>query len=204
MRLADNAALVVIDVQKGFDTPGVWGKRNNPDAERNIVALCELWQAAGRPIVCVRHTASRAISPFASWSPGRQLKKQLAHVRFDVTIEKSVRSAFIGQPDLKEWLDAAGIRQLVVVGIQTNMCVESTVRMGSDLGFKIVVPIDATHTFDTRYAEAVISADELTAITAANLGSGNFATIVTTADLLDGFTPAAGGSVEPDAAEEVP
>ncbi|MDR0366354.1 MAG: isochorismatase family protein, partial [Bifidobacteriaceae bacterium] len=167
MRLDRNAALVVIDVQKGFDTPGIWGKRNNPEAERNIVALCELWQATERPMVCVRHTADRIVSPFASWSPGRQLKKQLADVRFDVTIEKSVRSAFIGQPDLKEWLMTAGIRQLVVTGIQTNMCVESTVRMGSDLGFKMVLPIDATHTFDARRGDTTVSADELRDMTAA-------------------------------------
>jgi len=51
---AENAVLLVIDVQQGFADP-VWGARNNPLAEANIAALGAAWAASGRPIVVVRH-----------------------------------------------------------------------------------------------------------------------------------------------------
>lgn len=65
----------------------------------------------------------------------------------ELLVTKSVNSAFLGAPDLGAWLRAAGIRQLVLAGIQTNMCVETTARMGGNLGYEVVVPLDATYTF---------------------------------------------------------
>jgi nicotinamidase-related amidase len=187
MHIEKNAALIVIDVQKGFNQPLVWGRRNNPRAERNIVALCDLWQDTGRPIVCVRHTADRALSPFAPWLPFRGLKSEIVHVRFNVTIDKTVNSGFLGTPDLGQWLQSSLVHQIVVVGIQTNMCVETTARMGANLGYDVVVPLDATHTFDLKVRGRTFSADELTETTAANLVGGGFARVVATSELLGGF-----------------
>ncbi|HEY0189317.1 MAG TPA: cysteine hydrolase family protein [Cellulomonas sp.] len=192
MHIAKNSALIVIDVQKGFDLAPVWGRRNNPDAERNIAALCEMWQATGRPVVCVRHTTDRVLSPFATWSPGRGLKPEVVQVRFNVTVEKSVNSSFLGTPDLHEWLRQHQIRQIVVVGIQTNMCVESTARTGGNLGYDVVVPLDATHTFDLKVDGRTFTADELAQATAANLAGGRFATVTSTKELLGGFIPVTG------------
>ncbi len=65
LEVAGNAALVVVDVQKGFEDP-FWGRRNNPEAEANIAALLDAWQETGRPVVFVRHD-----SPAGSRSPLR-------------------------------------------------------------------------------------------------------------------------------------
>jgi nicotinamidase-related amidase len=187
VNIEKNAALVVVDVQKGFDWSLAWGQGNNPRVEENIVALCDMWEATGRPIVSVRHTANRAVSPFAPWSPGRGLKTGLVHVRFNVTVEKTVNSAFLGSPDLRDWLDSGSVSQIVVVGIQTNMCVESTARMGANLGYDVIVPLDATSTFDLKAGGRVFTGEELAQVTAANLAGGGFATVVTTKGLLGGF-----------------
>lgn len=53
MDIDSDAALVVIDVQQGFRDAAFWGRRDNPDAERNIAALVEAWQRTGRPVVVV-------------------------------------------------------------------------------------------------------------------------------------------------------
>ncbi|MGW0392203.1 cysteine hydrolase family protein [Streptomyces sp. NPDC003042] len=192
-----NSALLVVDVQQGFDDTSFWGPRNNPAAEENIAALMDAWQATGRPVVLVRH-ASRPGSPLAPDQPGHAFKDLVEARRHEsLLITKTVNSAFYGTPDLADWLTAQGIGQLVVAGIQTNMCVETTARMAGNLGYGVLVPLDATHTFDlTGPAGLALTADELTAATAVNLQGGGFARVVTTPQLLaasrgDGSQPTA-------------
>jgi nicotinamidase-related amidase len=109
----------------------------------------------------------------------------VAGVPAALRVSKTVNSAFYGTPDLHAWLQGAGIGQLVVVGIQTNMCVETTARMAGNLGYDVVVPMDATHTFDAAGPDGrVLTADELTRATATNLHAGEFATVTTTEQVL--------------------
>lgn len=63
MEIAENAALVVVDVQEGFEEEGYWGPRNNPEADRNIAELIDAWQESGRPVVFVRHDSTKPDSP---------------------------------------------------------------------------------------------------------------------------------------------
>ncbi|MFD6186293.1 cysteine hydrolase family protein [Streptomyces goshikiensis] len=186
--LADNAALLVIDVQKGFDDAPFWGPRNNPAAEANIAALMDAWEATGRPLVLVRHTSLRPGSVLAADHPGHAFKDFVEErgARAALVIDKTVNSSFYGTPDLAEWLTARGVGQLVVAGIQTNMCVETTARMAGNLGYDVLVPLDATHTFDlTAGPEGpTLTADQLATATAVNLQGGGFAHVVTTEALL--------------------
>lgn len=67
-------ALVVVDVQQGFDDPW-WGPRNNPDADANIEALVQAFADAGRPVVYVRHDSDEPDSPLHPDNPGNRLKR---------------------------------------------------------------------------------------------------------------------------------
>lgn len=186
--IADTAALVLIDVQEGFDDPS-WGPASNPKCEDNIAALAAAWERSGRTIVVVRHDSNSAGSSLHPEHPGNALKPVAAEADAALLVVKSVNSAFLGDPDLDEWLQAEGITQLVLCGIQTNMCVEMTARMGGNLGYDVIVPLDATRTFDldgttddgTRLSA---TADELTRATALNLAGGGFATVTMTEALL--------------------
>jgi len=184
MNLDDTAALIVIDVQQGFDDP-VWGERDNPDAEANIGRLVQAWADASRPIVIVRHDSAAPGSPLAAGSPGNALKDVVADAAHDLFVTKQVNSAFHGEPDLGAWLDARGIRRLVICGIQTNMCVETTARVAGNLGYEVTVPLDATHTFDLEGPGGIrLNAAELARATAVNLDGGGFARVVTTDEVL--------------------
>ncbi|WP_030292972.1 cysteine hydrolase family protein [Streptomyces katrae] len=185
--LAPNAALLVIDVQKGFDDASFWGPRNNPAAEANIAGLMDAWQESGRPVVLVQHASRAAGSVLAADRPGHAFKDFVADRagRASLLVTKTVNSSFYGTPDLAAWLTAQGIGQLVVSGIQTNMCVETTARMAGNLGYDVLVPLDATHTFDLEGPDGLrLTADELATATAVNLQGGGFARVVTTAQLL--------------------
>jgi nicotinamidase-related amidase len=174
----------VIDVQQGFDDP-YWGERDNPDAEANIGRLVQAWADAARPIVLVRHDSRTPGSPLASGSPGNALKPVVADAPHDLFVTKHVNSAFYGEPDLQAWLGERGVRQLVICGIQTNQCVETTARMGGNLGYDVTLPIDATHTFDMAGPGGIrLSAEELARATAVNLDGGGFARVVSTDDVL--------------------
>lgn len=183
--IAKNAALIVIDVQEGFDDPTFWGKRNNPSADRNIGALIAQWEKGRKPIVIVQHDSVSIGSVLHPSKPGNSLKPYVKAVSPSLLVTKSANSAFYGTPDLHEWLQVNAIAQVVIVGIQTNMCCETTARMAGNLGYDVIFVPDATHTFDLAGPDGeVLTADELTRATATNLHGGKFAKIVSTDDLL--------------------
>lgn len=176
-------ALVVVDAQQGFTDPA-WGTRNNPACDDNIAALVERWHAGGRPVVHVRHDSTNPASPLHPDSPGNRLKGYLATPP-DLLVTKHVNSSFHGSPDLDAWLKEHGIPGIVVCGITTNHCCETTARVGGNLGYDVLFAIDATHTFDRTGPDGkTMTADELARATATNLHE-EFATVVDTHDLLE-------------------
>jgi nicotinamidase-related amidase len=176
-------ALVVIDVQKGFDQADYWGPRNNPECEDNIAELIAAWRRGGGPIVYVRHDSTKPGSPFEPGTPGNELR-EFVDGEPDLFVVKHVNSAFLGDPDLHAWLTERGLGKLVLCGVQTNHCVESTARTAADLGYEVLFVLDATHTFDREGPDgAVIPADDLARATAASL-HGEAATVVATRNLL--------------------
>jgi nicotinamidase-related amidase len=178
----DRIALIVVDVQNGFDDP-VWGERNNPAAEDNIAALIDAWRAAGQPVVFVRHDSDEDGSPFTPGQRGNDLDPALTGEP-DLLVAKSVNSAFHGEPDLGKWLRGEGIGRIAVCGIQTNMCCETTARVAANLGFEMDFVLDATYTFDLpSHDGGTISADELSRVTAANLDP-EFGRVVSTRDAI--------------------
>lgn len=186
---ATGPALIVIDLQDGFLDP-VWGP-TNPDTQcrEHCLALVEAFRSSGRPVVLVRHDSTMPGSPLEPGHPGNRLDPGLPTDAADLLITKTVNSAFYGQPDLDGWLRARGVRELVICGIQTNMCVETTARMAGNLGYAVTVPIDATRTFDLTGPTIDgrtwhLTADELLTATAISLHGGGFATVVTTGDVL--------------------
>lgn len=191
MDIAENAALVVVDVQQGFDELDFWGPRNNPGADGNIASLIDVWQATGRPVVFVRHDSPKPQSPLRPGYAGNELKEYVRERRGkgagnELFLTKTVNSAFLGTPDLGAWLKESGIGQIVLAGIQTNMCVETTARMGGNLGYDVIVAYDATYTFDLVGPFGWRrSAEEIAQASAVSLHGGGFARVVTTEDLVD-------------------
>ena len=176
-------ALVVVDAQQGFDDPR-WGARNNLACDDNIAALVRAWSERGRPLVYVRHDSTETGSPLHPDSPGNALKPYLDAATPDLLVTKSVNSSFHGTPDLDRWLRETGATGVVVCGITTNHCCETTARVGGNLGHDVLFVVDATHTFDREAPDGtVVTADQLAHVTATNL-HGEFATVVATRDLL--------------------
>lgn len=181
-----NTALLIIDVQQGFDDPK-WGqrKRSNPNAEANISRLINLWRSEKRPVIHIQHCSVEPDSPFRPELPGCQFKPEALPIEGEPVFKKTVHSAFIGT-ELESYLRNSGIEHIVIVGLTTDHCVSSTTRMASDLGFKVLLVSDATATFDQKGPDGKeYIAEDIHAIHIASL-NGGFCDVITTDPLTIG------------------
>ncbi len=175
-------ALLLIDVQQGFDDP-FWGARNNPGAEANMARLLAAWRAGGRPVFHVKHNSRNPRSPLHRSNPGNAIKPAVAPRAGEPVFEKEVNSSFIGT-DLEARLRRAGVTGLVIVGLTTPHCVSTTTRMAANLGFNVRLVSDATAAFDWKAHDGrLIPAEEMHYQALAPLHE-EFAEVVTTQAVL--------------------
>ncbi len=176
MEIGDRNALLVIDVQRGFEDP-MFGPRDRPEAEANVARLIDAWRLRRAPVVFVRHDWPD--SPLAAGTDGFEFKDVLSGEP-DLLITKSAHSAFHGDRDLDAWLRERDIDAVTICGIQTNVCCETTARLACDLGYEVGFVIDATHTFDAHGPDGVkVTAAELARASAASLHE-EFAQVLST------------------------
>ena len=175
-------ALVIVDVQKGLDAPEL-GKRNNPDAESNMATLLAEWRKRSAPVVHVKHNSTELNSTLRPELPGNEIKDCVKPLPNEKLFEKTVNSAFIGT-GLEEHLNRNDIKNLVIAGLTTDHCVSTTVRMASNLGFKVWLVEDATATFERQNNNGkYFTAEQMHEISLASL-NGEFCDVIKTSEAL--------------------
>lgn len=179
----DKPALLLIDLQKGFDNLAYWGgQRNNPEAETNAGDLLKIWRQNNLPLFHIQHCSTNLKSPLHESNPGNQFIEITKPAEGESVIKKSVNSAFIGT-NLKDLLDKSGISKLVIVGLTTDHCISTTTRMAGNLGYETYLVSDATATFNKKGIDGQDFSAELIHETALASLSNEFATVVTTDSL---------------------
>jgi nicotinamidase-related amidase len=180
-----NPALLLIDIQQGFNDIPYWGgERNNPDAETNARKLLDHWRANRLPIFHIQHCSVNPNSLLAEGNPGNVHKEIVKPLPGEPVIKKSVNSSFIGT-DLQQRLDTAGIDTVVIVGLTTEHCVSTTARMAGNFGYNTFVVADATAAFNKKGINGEHYSAETIHLTSLAQLNGEFATVLNTEEVLN-------------------
>jgi nicotinamidase-related amidase len=173
-------ALVVVDVQESFRNRSYWNERDVPAFVERLQALIDGAKAQGIPLVRVFHVEDEGVFSLRS---GNVRVLEGVRMEPDARFKKRCHSALVGS-GLNVWLVQQGIRRLIVSGIRTEQCCETTTRHASDLGYEVDFCTEATLTWEmTDRRGRVWAPEEIKARTELVL-DGRFATVVTVEEAL--------------------
>jgi nicotinamidase-related amidase len=146
--LQGRPALLLIDIQQGFDEMEYYGgTRNNPQAEQRAQELLAYWRENKLPLFHIQYSSRDPRSPLYPSKKGFAFKEEARPLPGEPVLVRSVNSAFIGT-DLQARLNAENIDTVVVIGLTTEHCVSTTTRMAGNLGYHTFVISDATASFN--------------------------------------------------------
>jgi len=161
-----NSALLIIDVQHALCS-GQWACSSIDAVIDRINAVTAKARAANAPVIFIQH--EEAEGPLQSGTAGWQLDARLDARPDDLRVRKTSCDSF-HRTELHALLQSRGVDRLVVCGLQSEFCVDSTVRGALALGYPVVLVADGHSTLDN----GVLSAAQITAhhnATLANVGS---------------------------------
>ena len=144
------AALLLIDVQQSFLYRPYWSKQEWPQFSASVSRLINGTLAKSVPIAHIFHVEKSG--PFSLESGLVKLMEGIPP-HSDALFHKHVHNAFT-DTDLKQWLDKRGIGKVIVSGIRTEQCCETTTRVASDLGYEVDFVTEATLTFPMTHAHS--------------------------------------------------
>ena len=191
-------ALVVIDVQESFRQRPNWAANSNPEIAKQVRRLTETFRANGEMIVWVMHVEPGTGSVFDPASGHVSLMEGLEAAEGEPVITKTSFDAF-HTTNLQQLLAGAGVMEVVVCGIRTEQCAETTARAAAGLGYSVTFVTDATATNPIEHRDAppgrplaeiladprTLQVDDIITRTEYAL-AGRFATIRTVAELTGG------------------
>ena len=157
-------ALIIIDVQNDYFEGGACELHNPRQAEERIAELISESRRIGRHIIYIRHINPDDETFFNEGIPT------------DIVINKYCPNSFLGT-ELNDCLRSLGVEKLIVCGMMTHMCVDTTVRAAMDHGYEVSLVADACATMDLEINGEVIPAETVQKTYIASL-AGIFAKIV--------------------------
>lgn len=182
-KLRELPALLILDVQKGFDDP-YWGQRNNPQAEENMARLLAEWRKLQGHVIFSQHLSVQPGSPLHHKNKvGTEFKEIIQPREGEIIFPKNVNSAFIGT-GLEMYLKEKKIKSVLITGLSTQHCVSTTTRMSGNLGYQTFLVSDAIAAFEITDHKGVYHSAEVIHEHELAMLHNEFATIMTTDEVL--------------------
>ena len=142
-----NTALLIMDVQVGMFSDPEEQPYNGEAVLENIQTILYAARDAKIPVIFIKHTASRG--ELSRGMPTWEICAQISPLDTEVVIEKTSWDAF-HNTNLNETLLAFKTNKLIITGLQTEFCVDTTCRRAYYLGYKSILASDAHTTFDSK------------------------------------------------------
>ena len=180
----NKTALIVIDLQNEYLPTGKLPLARLDAAVANAVAAIGRARATGVPVFHVRHESADPDAPiFAPGTPNVDIQPAVAPHSDEPVVVKRHVNAFRAT-DFRQRLDAAGVKELVLVGAMSHMCIEACARAAADMDYAVTVLHDACATLDLAFGDVAVPAAQVHAAAMASLAFG-YAAVVSTRDWLD-------------------
>jgi nicotinamidase-related amidase len=176
-------ALIIVDIQRDYFPGGLMELEGADAAGKNAAALLAAARSAGLKVIHIQHLSNRpGASFFLPGTPGAEIHPCVAPKHGESVITKHFPSAFrdtVLHPLLRE----LSITRLVVCGMMTQMCIDTTVRAAFDLGYECLVAHDACATRALSFGGVDVPAPQVQAAIMAALAAV-FATVLPTNELI--------------------
>ena len=174
--------LLLVDLQRDYFPDGAYPLVGADLAVARAGEVLAAFRERGEPVVHVQHHWDAPEATFLRpGTPGAELHEAVAPVPPEPVVTKAEPNSFVGT-GLEELLRQNGIDDLVVAGMMTSMCVDSTVRAAVDLGHEVTLVHDACAAPDLDFAGDQVDGATVHRAFVAAL-SGGYATVVAAADL---------------------
>ena len=165
-------ALLLIDLQNDYFSGGDYELVRIGEASATAAAILDRFRNDGRPVFHVRHEFPTADAPFfRPGSTGAAIHQSVAPLASEPVVTKQHINSF-AQTNLKAQLDAMGVKNLVIVGAMSHMCIEGATRAAVDFGYGVEVIHDACATRDQEFNGRRVAAADVHAASMAALGFG--------------------------------
>ena len=177
-----DSALLVIDIQNDYFPGGAMELEGADAAGAKAGSAITRFRKEGKPVIHVRHLSVRPGSTFfLPGTRGAEIHPAVAPQGGETVVEKNFPNSFRGTP-LEQHLKELGVKNLVVAGMLTHMCVDASVRHAADLGYKVTLLGDACATRAQSYGGEKVPARQVHTAFLAAL-NGFYAKVVNTHEL---------------------
>ena len=176
-------ALIIIDIQNDYFEGGACELVNPMEASLKAKEILEYFREQKMPIFHVQHINIRdGATFFLPNTKGVQIHENVKPLENEIIIKKNFPNSFL-QTNLESELEKQNIKELVICGMMSHMCVDSTTRAAFDMGYSCTVVHDACTTKDLQFLDEKIKASEVHNSFMAALGSV-FAKLVSVEEIL--------------------
>lgn len=176
-------ALIVVDIQNDYFAQGKWPLVGADAAADNAVRLLKAFRDGGDSVVHIRHEFTSDEAPFFTpGSEGAKLHPKVVNRADEPVVLKHFVNAF-RETELQSILDETGIKELVVVGSMSHMCIDGITRAAADFGYSVSVIHDACASRDLEFNGLTVPAAQVHAAFMAALGFA-YAKVVSTDEFL--------------------
>ena len=148
--MSEGTALLVVDTQKGITDERLYEFEKLKDG---ITRLIDEARKNGVEVIYVRHDDGPG-SGFSVGDDAFEIYEGFAPMEGEKIFDKTVNSAFHASTGLKKYLDMKGIRNLITVGLQTDFCIDATIKSGFEHGYKMIVPAYCNSTQSNKYMDS--------------------------------------------------